>query len=353
MHFDPSFLDDIRARVPISSLIGQRVTFDRKKSNPARGDHWFCCCFHGEKSPSAHCEDRKGRYHCFGCGASGDHFKFLMEMDGVNFARAVEILADFAGLPMPNRSGPMTEEEIAERDRRARMRAAADTRRREQEEKDTARRIKGASAIWKETVPLMGTLGQLYLEWRGLMDPKDQNLRFHPGLEHLDSPGIHPCVIAKVQAAGGYGTGIWRIFLQPDGHGKLAGVTAKLGLGPTAGGAVRLGGLAKHIGIGEGIESCLAARALGHTMPIWATLSTSGMIGFVIPDEVKTVTIFPDRDTSKIKTRDDGRVQGSPGLNAAQGFIERYPGRDIRIADGPEYLDYLEFLQQLKGHPIR
>src|SRR5688500_20206610 len=73
MRFPDSFLDEIRERVPISSVVGARVSWDRRKTNAPRGDYWACCPFHGEKTPSFHCEDRKGRYHCFGCGASGDH----------------------------------------------------------------------------------------------------------------------------------------------------------------------------------------------------------------------------------------------------------------------------------------
>ena len=101
MRFTPAFLDEIRDRIPIADIIGRRVTFDRKKSNQAKGDFWACCPFHGEKSPSFHCENSKGRYHCFGCGASGDHFRFLTELDGLSFPEAVERLADEAGVPMP------------------------------------------------------------------------------------------------------------------------------------------------------------------------------------------------------------------------------------------------------------
>ena len=88
MRFTPQFLDEVRDRVPISDVVGRRVQFDRRKSNPAKGDFWACCPFHGEKTPSFHCEDRKGRYHCFGCGASGDHFRFLSELDGQSFPEA-------------------------------------------------------------------------------------------------------------------------------------------------------------------------------------------------------------------------------------------------------------------------
>ncbi|MBK8457244.1 MAG: DNA primase [Phyllobacteriaceae bacterium] len=103
MRFTQSFLDEIRDRVPISSVIGPRVAWDRKKSHAQKGDWWACCPFHGEKSPSFHCEDRKGRYHCFGCGVSGDHFRFMTEHDGMSFPEAVEKLAEMAGVPMPDR----------------------------------------------------------------------------------------------------------------------------------------------------------------------------------------------------------------------------------------------------------
>jgi DNA primase len=103
MRFPPTFLDDIRARVPISQVVGRRVSWDKRKSHPGRGDYWACCPFHGEKTPSFHAEDRKGRYFCFGCGASGDHFRFLVEAEGLSFADAVAQLAAEAGLPLPER----------------------------------------------------------------------------------------------------------------------------------------------------------------------------------------------------------------------------------------------------------
>ncbi|MCZ2158346.1 DNA primase [Bartonella sp. 220] len=101
MRFSPDFLDDLRARLPISIVIGQRVIFDPQKSKPSRGDFWCCCPFHGEKTPSFHCDDRKGRYYCFGCGVSGDIFTFLCELDGLHFSESVERLADLAGIKLP------------------------------------------------------------------------------------------------------------------------------------------------------------------------------------------------------------------------------------------------------------
>jgi DNA primase len=101
MRFPPQFLDQIRARVNVSTVVGRHVTWDRRKSQPGKGDFWACCPFHSEKSPSFHADDRKGRYYCFGCKASGDAFTFLVEKSGLKFHEAVEQLAQEAGIAMP------------------------------------------------------------------------------------------------------------------------------------------------------------------------------------------------------------------------------------------------------------
>ncbi|SHO61110.1 DNA primase [Pseudoxanthobacter soli DSM 19599] len=103
MRLPDTLLDEIRARLPLSEVVGRRVTWDRRKSQPTKGDFWACCPFHQEKSPSFHVDDRKGFYHCFGCGASGDHIRFVMETEGATFPEAVERLAGDAGVQMPAR----------------------------------------------------------------------------------------------------------------------------------------------------------------------------------------------------------------------------------------------------------
>jgi DNA primase len=103
MRFSDAFLDEIRQRLPISQVVGEHVIWDKRKSQPGRGDFWACCPFHGEKTPSFHADDRKGIYHCFGCQKTGDHFRFLTEKAGMSFPEAVEKLAGMAGVPMPAR----------------------------------------------------------------------------------------------------------------------------------------------------------------------------------------------------------------------------------------------------------
>lgn len=102
--FSESFLDELRAAVPITDVVGQHVVWDKGKSNPGRNDLWACCPFHNENSPSFHADGQDGRYHCFGCGASGDHFQFLMALKGVDFPSAVAEVASIGGIALPENS---------------------------------------------------------------------------------------------------------------------------------------------------------------------------------------------------------------------------------------------------------
>ncbi|MEO5807482.1 DNA primase [Devosia sp.] len=115
MRFSDQFLDEIRQRLPITQVVGEHVIWDKRKSQPGRGDMWACCPFHGEKSPSFHADDNRGIYHCFGCGVSGDHFRFLTEKAGMSFPEAVEKLAGMAGVPMPARDERVEKREAAQR----------------------------------------------------------------------------------------------------------------------------------------------------------------------------------------------------------------------------------------------
>jgi DNA primase len=101
MRFSDDFLRRVREMASIADYAGRRLTWDRRKSQPAKGEYWACCPFHNEKSPSFHVLDGKGVYHCFGCQESGSVIDLAMRLDGLSFPEAVERLADFAGLALP------------------------------------------------------------------------------------------------------------------------------------------------------------------------------------------------------------------------------------------------------------
>ncbi len=104
MALPPAFLDELRARTPLSALIGRRVKLSKS------GRNWKGCCpFHNEKSPSFQVYD--DGFHCFGCGAHGDAVTFVMQTEGASFLEAVERLAGEAGLEVPKQSPRAVEAE--------------------------------------------------------------------------------------------------------------------------------------------------------------------------------------------------------------------------------------------------
>lgn len=94
MAFDPAFLDELRQRMPLFSLIGRSNKLVRS------GRNWKTCCpFHGEKTPSFYIYE--DHFHCYGCGVHGDVISYVMQSENLGFRDAVERLAHETGLDMP------------------------------------------------------------------------------------------------------------------------------------------------------------------------------------------------------------------------------------------------------------
>src|SRR5262245_61704125 len=110
MRFPPQFLDELRARLPVSEVVGRRVRLKK-----AGREYKRLSPFNKERTPSFTVNDQKGFYHDFSSGKHGDIFGFVMETEGVTFPEAVERLASMAGVPMPKFSH---EDEAQEQRRR-------------------------------------------------------------------------------------------------------------------------------------------------------------------------------------------------------------------------------------------
>jgi len=96
MRFPPAFIDELRARLPVSEVVGRRIKL--KKS----GSEWRGLSpFNQERTPSFFVNDQKGMWFDFSSGKNGNIFSFVMETEGVPFAEAVERLASMAGLAVP------------------------------------------------------------------------------------------------------------------------------------------------------------------------------------------------------------------------------------------------------------
>jgi DNA primase len=105
MALTPQWLDELRARVTLSSVV-MRTTKLQKA-----GREWKACCpFHNEKTPSFTVSDEKGFYHCFGCGAHGDVIRWMTDQRGLAFMDAVKELASEAGMEVPRADPRETEQ---------------------------------------------------------------------------------------------------------------------------------------------------------------------------------------------------------------------------------------------------
>jgi DNA primase len=175
MRFPPSLLDEIRARLPVSAIVGRHVKLRRQGREYAG-----LSPFKNEKTPSFFVNDEKGFYHCFATGEHGDIFRFLMEVEGLSFPEVVERLAEQAGVPMPK---PTPQAEARE------------------EQSVRLRKLMEAACTFFQGALQSGggARARDYLERRGLTDADVEQFRlgYAPGgrsalKEHLAGKGFAP-----------------------------------------------------------------------------------------------------------------------------------------------------------------
>ena len=108
-----NIIDEVRDRTDIVEVVSKFVSIKKVGKN-FKG----LCPFHSEKTPSFTVSSEKRIYHCFGCGAGGNVFKFVMEVQNISFVDAVQQFAESAGVPIPipnkgNLNGPKYQEREA------------------------------------------------------------------------------------------------------------------------------------------------------------------------------------------------------------------------------------------------
>src|SRR5438270_3565643 len=100
------FKETVKQQADIVRIIGDYIKLKKAGAQNYSG----LCPFHGEKTPSFSVHVTRQFYHCFGCGVSGDVFKFVQEIDKVSFPEAVKIVAQKCGIPLPKREFSSPEE---------------------------------------------------------------------------------------------------------------------------------------------------------------------------------------------------------------------------------------------------
>lgn len=246
--------NEIRSRLLVSTVVGRVVTL--KKSSGA--EHVGLCPFHNEATPSFTVNDKKGFYHCFGCGQHGDALAFVMERQGLEFKAAVELLESENGLRALQAAAPAP--------------PPPKVRQREDVSKEEA-----VQRIWRETVPLTpGDVVDRYLRGRGLVPPAEYgfgdatinggwpiDLRFCPALWHGKAKAKFPGMVAAMRKAGQLGA-VHRTYLKVTGVGvtKAGTESDKLMFGDVRGCCILLGPVDDRMIGGEGIETSLSAMQL-------------------------------------------------------------------------------------------
>jgi CHC2 zinc finger/Toprim domain len=257
----PPSADD-HAQVPLAELIGQ----------PFR-DGKINCPFHADNTPSLHVY--ADHFHCFGCGAHGDHADWLMLVEGKTRKEAIHVLENWNG---PAAARPANEE-------------------------DAERALTSALRLWEAARPIAGTLAIRYLaQVRGIDTGAlpDEALRFHPRCPF--GPGVRvPCLLALYRdVESDAPAGIHRIALTPDvfAGGKVQRRTLGSWSRPRA---VKLWPAGSPLVVGEGIETALAAATrISHRgaplRPAWSMVCSGSLSKLPTVPGVERLLILVDHD---------------------------------------------------------
>jgi len=217
-YYPENLISQIAASTDIVQLIGEKVRLSRKGRQ-----FWGLCPFHDEKTPSFAVHPERQFYHCFGCGESGDSFRFIMKTQRAEFPEAVRILATRTGISLPE-----TEISKESRDKTARLRKLL----------ELARDFYCGLLRDKD----VGITGYNYLRGRNLGD--DSIRRFHLGysleswdalLRHAGAAGFHSMALEEAGLAirNREGTGHYDRFRNrvmfpiKDVHGSVVGFGAR------------------------------------------------------------------------------------------------------------------------------
>jgi putative DNA primase/helicase len=337
--------EDWRNRADQNDLLATAITYGAILKRAGREHIGPCPACAGEDRFSIN--PGKNLWNCRGHGGGHGAVGMLMHIAGLSFAQTCETLT---GEPNPSSNRPARPLSAEEQAARNRQRIESDRiqeQRRAEEERYQEQTTAQALAIWNGSVGISGTLAEKYLLARGIPIPDGEwpsSLRFHGALPYPKKPGTYPVLVCRVDDVEGNLTSIWRIFLRADGR-KADLPEAKLGLGPSAGGMVRLNGPNDHIGICEGVETALGAwNLIGRKYPVWSGLSTA-ISSVELPLFVTRVTVFSDGDAPLRKKGHDYEPAIPAGRKAAEALRARLiqEGVSCSVAAEPfcgtDYLD--------------
>jgi len=292
-----------------------------------------------------------GRGVCNTCGAFSSGFKLLAWANNWPFNKAVQEVQDWVS----KQEGKQPQKLKLEPPAKVKI--------------DPEKAYKNISALWKSSKDLKGTLGEMYLNKRGIRsEDHPPFLRFHPEVDYyqknkqtkkLEFLGKFPAILCPVKNSEGVVVTLHRIYLSDKGE-KLFKDNPELDSKKIMsywkeinGSCARLYPLkgSKILGVSEGIETACAAHAISK-MPVWAGITAVLMEQMEIPSEIETVVIWADKDISQ---------RGEVAANTLAESLEKkglkvevyFPFLDIKEGEkGVDWLDVLN-IQGVNGFPAK
>lgn len=191
-----------------------------------------------------------------------------------------------------------------------------------------SQQLSKARQLWAQSKPIHGTKGEMYFQMRGIICEMPLSLRWIADTYHAPSARWLSAIVANVSTGG-----VHRTFF--DKTGERLKKNAKMMQGPCAGGAVEVVSTSGPLVVAEGIETALslASGLLNVPATIWATLSTSGMRGLILPNLPSELVIASDGD--------------APGKDAAAALAERASalGWKVSLLPAPDGQDWNDVLR--------
>lgn len=290
------------------------LTFDMRRSRPAKGDYVVLCPFHHEKTASLHLHERGADswFKCFGCDAKGDIIKFRQMLFGCTYLQALSLDGANAR-PDP---ALLEAREQARREREA-----------EAARESATRRAAGQAIYYAAGVHIAGTLGEVYARSRGIRLPLGSiDARFHARLPLSPydpaKAGRCPAVVFRIRNANGAHIGSHATLIKADGSGKRCfehlGGDARMIVGEHVGGFIALGRVRDVAVIGEGWESTASAMEASG-LPGLAAINAANMRALVLPSTVRRVLLAHDRDPKRV------------GELSAEALAERLSAEGVRV----------------------
>lgn len=187
--------------------------------------------------------------------------------------------------------------------------------------------LRKARAIWEQGIPIVGTHGDRYLRGRGITCELPGSLRWVKDTYHAASGQWCSAIVGNVVSVEGEAMGVHRTFFTRQGE-RLPR-SAKLMLGRCGGGSVRLSDGPGPLVVCEGMETglSLASGLLRGPAPVWAALSTSGMVALELPETAGKLTIAPDGDDAG-RTAAEKLAARATGLGWQVSLLTAPQGKD-------------------------